>query len=301
MKLDWSKDIKGKPRKKIVAFTESSDNSQLMEKMEALTIKIDSEFKDIKREMKEIDKTYDSPVNLNAKTTIIHDDSKDEVDEAEKEVESSSSKPTKSDPPPLKSYKPKISYPQCLRKEKMEERYAKFRSYKRRNSVECLALADLGASINLMPYSLYASLSENALKPTRMSICLANHTYQYLMGVADNMLIKVRKFEFPVDFVILQMEEYDKVHLIFGRPFLHTAKAIIRVKNKELNLGVGNYKITFLIDKAMQHSHFNDDMCFHMDVIDEVTEEELDALLDDFKPFLNTSNKINELSLNKEF
>nr|GFD31503.1 reverse transcriptase domain-containing protein [Tanacetum cinerariifolium] len=62
----------------------------------------------------------------NAKTTIIHDDSEDEADEAEKEVEPFSSKQAKSDPPPLKAYKPKIPYTQRLRKERMEERYAKF-------------------------------------------------------------------------------------------------------------------------------------------------------------------------------
>ncbi|GJX42375.1 reverse transcriptase domain-containing protein [Tanacetum coccineum] len=119
------------------------------------------------------------------------------------------------------------------------------------NSVECLALSDLGASINLMPYSLYVSLSENTLKPTRMSIRLANHTYQYPMGVAENMLVQVGKFVFPIDFVILQMEEDDKVPLILRRPFMHIADAIIRVKNKELNLGVGDDRITFLINKAM--------------------------------------------------
>ncbi|GJZ91256.1 hypothetical protein Tco_0663183 [Tanacetum coccineum] len=70
--------------------------------------------------------TYDPPVNPNAKTTIIHDDSEDKFDEAEKEVEPSFSKHTKSDPPPLKAYKPKIPYPQRPRKENMEERYAKF-------------------------------------------------------------------------------------------------------------------------------------------------------------------------------
>ncbi|GJS94787.1 reverse transcriptase domain-containing protein [Tanacetum coccineum] len=271
--------------------------------------------------------------------------------EPKKEVESSSSKQTKSDPPPFKAYKPKIPYPQRLRKEKMEERYAKFidlikevkinvplvdvlagmLNYRKflkdlvsnkskmeqisaaflnkecsaivqnklppklgdhgsflilctlANSVEYLALADLDASINLMPYSLYASLSANTLKPTRMSIRLANHTYQYPIGVAKNMI------------------EDDKVPLILGRPFLHTANAIIRVKNKELNLGVGDNRITFLIDKAMQHSYSNDDTCFSMDVIDEVTEEELDALLDESELFLNTSEKINEASLDKEF
>ncbi|GJU00928.1 reverse transcriptase domain-containing protein [Tanacetum coccineum] len=169
------------------------------------------------------------------------------------------------------------------------------------NSVEYLALADLGTSINLMLYSLYAALSGTTLKPTRISIRLANHTYQYPMGVTENMLVQVGKFMFSVDFVILQMEEDNKVTLILGRPFLHTADAIIRVKNKELNLGIGEDRATFLINKAMQHSHLNDDTCFRMDVIDEVTEDELDALLDDSKPFLSTSEKIRETPLNKEF
>ncbi|GJS67920.1 hypothetical protein Tco_0682485 [Tanacetum coccineum] len=103
------------------------------------------------------------------------------------------------------------------------------------------------------------------------------------------------------DFIILQMEEDDRVPLILGRPFLHTADAIIRVKNKELNLGIREDKETFHIDNAMQHSHVNDDTCFRMDVIDEITEDELDALLDDSKPFLNTSKKISETPLDKEF
>nr|GFB33835.1 reverse transcriptase domain-containing protein [Tanacetum cinerariifolium] len=87
------------------------------------------------------------------------------------------------------------------------------------------------------------------------------------------------------------MEDEDKVPLILERPFLHTADAIIRVKNKELNLGVGDDRITFLIDKAMQHSFSNDDTCFRVDVINEVIEEELDALLDDSKPFSNTKEE----------
>ncbi|GJV52602.1 reverse transcriptase domain-containing protein [Tanacetum coccineum] len=152
-----------------------------------------------------------------------------------------------------------------------------------------------------MSYSLYAALSGTTLKPTRMSIRLANYTYQYPMGFAENMLVQVGKFVFPVDFVIVQIEEDDRVPLILGRPFLHTVNAIIRVKNKELNLGIGEDRATFLIDKAMQHSHLNDDTCFCMDVIDEVTEDELDALLEDSKPFLSTSEKISETPLDKEF
>ncbi|GJW29595.1 reverse transcriptase domain-containing protein [Tanacetum coccineum] len=146
--------------------------------------------------------TYDPPVNPNIKITVINDDSEDEVDKAKKEAELTLSEQTKSDPPPLK-VPPKLGEPGSF-----------LIPCTLANSVECLALADLGARINLMPYSLYTSLFENTLKPKRMNIRLANYTYQYPMGVADNMLVQVGKFVFLVDFVILQMEEDDKVPLI---------------------------------------------------------------------------------------
>nr|GEX88076.1 reverse transcriptase domain-containing protein [Tanacetum cinerariifolium] len=95
------------------------------------------------------------------------------------------------------------------------------------------------------------------------------------------MLVEVGKFTFPVDFVILEMEEYSKVPLILGRPFLHTADAVIRVKQKQLNLRVGTERMIFNIDYAMEHSHSNDDTCFSIDVIHEMLEEDFVALLDD--------------------
>ncbi|GKC83148.1 reverse transcriptase domain-containing protein [Tanacetum coccineum] len=95
------------------------------------------------------------------------------------------------------------------------------------------------------------------------------------------MLVKVGKFTFPVDFVILEMEEDSKVSLILGRPFLHTAVAVICVKQKQLNLGVGTERMTFSIDSAMKHSYSNDDTCVSIDVIDEILEEDFDALLDE--------------------
>ncbi|GKA84243.1 reverse transcriptase domain-containing protein [Tanacetum coccineum] len=106
----------------------------------------------------------------------------------------------------------------------------------------CNALADLGASINLMPYSLYTKLYLETLKPTKMSVRLADRLFQHPIGIAENMLVEVGKFTFPVDFVILEMEEDSKVPLILGRPFLHIVNAIIRVKQKQLNLGVENYE-----------------------------------------------------------
>ncbi|GKC18258.1 reverse transcriptase domain-containing protein [Tanacetum coccineum] len=145
----------------------------------------------------------------------------------------------------------------------------------------CNALADLGASINLMPYSLYAKLSPKTLKPTKMSMRLADRSFQYPIGIAENMLVEVGKFTFPVDSVILEMEEDSKVPLILGRPFLHTADAIIRVKQKQLNLGVGTERMTFSIDSVMKHSYSNNDTCFSIDVIDEILEEDFDALLDE--------------------
>ncbi|GJY77012.1 reverse transcriptase domain-containing protein [Tanacetum coccineum] len=102
----------------------------------------------------------------------------------------------------------------------------------------CNALADLGASINLMPNFLYAKLSLETLKPTKMSVRLADRSFQYPIGIAKNMLVEVGKFTFPANFVILEIEEDSKVPVILGRPFLHTFNAVIRVKQKQLNLRV---------------------------------------------------------------
>ncbi|GJS30799.1 reverse transcriptase domain-containing protein [Tanacetum coccineum] len=102
------------------------------------------------------------------------------------------------------------------------------------------------------------------------------------------MLVNVGKFTFPLDFVILEMEEDSKVSLILGRPFLHTADAVIRVKQKQLNLGVGTERMTFHMDSAMKHSYSNDDTCFSIDVIDEILEEDFDALLDEGSKILHS-------------
>ncbi|GKC15672.1 reverse transcriptase domain-containing protein [Tanacetum coccineum] len=145
----------------------------------------------------------------------------------------------------------------------------------------CNALADLGASINLMSYSLYAKLSLETLKPTKISVRLVNRSFQYPIGIAENMLVEVGKFTFPVDFIILEMEEDSKVPLILRRPFLHTADVVIQVKQKQLNLRVGTERMIFHIDYAMKHSYSNDDTCFSIDVIDEILKEDFDALLDE--------------------
>nr|GEX22781.1 reverse transcriptase domain-containing protein [Tanacetum cinerariifolium] len=132
----------------------------------------------------------------------------------------------------------------------------------------CNALIDLGASINLTPYSLYAKLSLETLKPAKMSVRLDDRSFQYPVGIAENMLVEVGKFTFPVDFVILEMKEDSKVPLILRRPFLHNNDAVIQVKQKQLNLGIGTKQMIFNIKSAMKHSHSNDDTCFSIDVIE---------------------------------
>ncbi|GJS74316.1 hypothetical protein Tco_0707157 [Tanacetum coccineum] len=85
----------------------------------------------------------------------------------------------------------------------------------------------------------------------------------------------------PKDFIIFEMEEESKVPLILGSPFLHIVDAVIRVKQKQLNLRVGTERMTFHINSAMKHSYSNDDTCFSIDVIDEILKEDFDALLDE--------------------
>ncbi|GKE39863.1 reverse transcriptase domain-containing protein [Tanacetum coccineum] len=120
-----------------------------------------------------------------------------------------------------------------------------------------------------------------------MSVRLADRSFHYPVRIAENMLVEVGKFTFPVDFVILKMED-SKVPLILGRPFLHTADAIIRVKQKQLNLRVGTERMIFNIDSVMKHSYSNDDTCFSIDVINEILEEDFDALLNEGSKILHS-------------
>ncbi|GJW66999.1 reverse transcriptase domain-containing protein [Tanacetum coccineum] len=101
------------------------------------------------------------------------------------------------------------------------------------------ALADLGASISLMPYMMYEKLGLRQPKPTRMSLELADRSIQYLRGIAENVHIKIDKFILLIDFVILDMREDSKILIILGRPFLATARAMIDVFNKKITLRVG--------------------------------------------------------------
>lgn len=88
------------------------------------------------------------------------------------------------------------------------------------SDVLCYALADLGASINLMPYSVYEKLGLGDLTPTHMTLSLADKSVKYPKGIVSNLLVKIDKFVFPADFVVLEMEADENVPIILGRPFL---------------------------------------------------------------------------------
>ncbi|GJV53023.1 hypothetical protein Tco_1448764 [Tanacetum coccineum] len=130
------------------------------------------------------------------------------------------------------------------------------------------ALADLGASISLMPYSMFVRLNLGDLKPTRMCIKLANKTTQFPKGIAENIVVKINKFVFPVDFVILDMEEDHRIPIILGRSFLATTHAMIDVFNKKISFKVEDEIITFDLEKSMKFPPSNEDTCHAVDIID---------------------------------
>ncbi|XP_076896089.1 uncharacterized protein LOC143548934 [Bidens hawaiensis] len=129
------------------------------------------------------------------------------------------------------------------------------------------ALANLGTSINLMPYSVFAKLDLGEPKTTRMSIQLVDCSVKYPRGIVENMLVKIDKFVFLVNFVILEMDEDRNVPLILGCPFLATARALIDVCTSRLTLKVGDEEVTFDIGRSMRHLHDHDDVLY-IDTID---------------------------------
>ncbi|GJV97801.1 reverse transcriptase domain-containing protein [Tanacetum coccineum] len=124
----------------------------------------------------------------------------------------------------------------------------------------CHALADLGASINLMPLSIWKKLSLPDLTPTRMTLELADRSITRPKGVAEDIFVKVGNFHFPTDFVVVDFEADPLVPLILGRSFLRTSLALIDVYEGELVLRDGNEQITFHVNGTSKHpqKHINE-------------------------------------------
>ncbi|GKD43806.1 gag-pol polyprotein, partial [Tanacetum coccineum] len=107
------------------------------------------------------------------------------------------------------------------------------------------SLADLGASVNVMPLSTYLNLGLDKLAHTKLMVELVDRIMKYPKGIAENVLVGIGRFVFPVDFIILDMPEDVKVPLILRRPFLSTAHAKIDVFKRKITLRVGDEKIIF--------------------------------------------------------
>ncbi|GKF24605.1 reverse transcriptase domain-containing protein [Tanacetum coccineum] len=111
------------------------------------------------------------------------------------------------------------------------------------NELKCKALADLGASINLMPLLVWKKLGLPELISTRMTLELANREICTPVRIARDVFVPVERFTFPADFVIIDYESDPRVPLILGRPFLRTARALIDVYGEEMILHDGDERL----------------------------------------------------------
>nr|GEU95654.1 reverse transcriptase domain-containing protein [Tanacetum cinerariifolium] len=139
---------------------------------------------------------------------------------------------------------------------------------------KCLALADLGASINLMPYSVWKKLSLLELTPTCMTLELADRSISRPVGVAEDVYVKVCSFHFLADFVVVDFDADPRVLLILERSFIKTGRALIDVFKGELTLRVGKEAITFNLDQTSRYSaNYNDTTAKRIDIINMGCEE----------------------------
>jgi len=134
-------------------------------------------------------------------------------------------------------------------------------------------LLDLGASVNILPYSLYLELGLEELQPFNKTLQLADKSDRVPKGIVEDVLIKVDEFYFPVDFVVLDMDPVDKVKrkiqvpLILGRPFLNTGNALINCRSGRMEISFGNKKAYLTVFKTPGKHNKGED-CYMLEQID---------------------------------
>ncbi|CAH9138601.1 unnamed protein product, partial [Cuscuta epithymum] len=122
-----------------------------------------------------------------------------------------------------------------------------------------------------MPHSLFKKLGVGGLQSTTIALQLADRSIRYPIGVMEDVLVKVGKFYFPVDFLILEMEEME-IPIILGRAFLATAAALIDVKNGIVKFRVGDEEQEFHVWDSLK-KHHDDSSCFSIDILDTLAKE----------------------------
>ncbi|CAN6583764.1 unnamed protein product [Malus baccata var. baccata] len=145
------------------------------------------------------------------------------------------------------------------------------------------AMLDLGASINVMPYSIYASMNLGELNNDGVIIQLADRSNAYPKGVLEDVLVQVNHLVFPADFYVLEMEDSNhssQLPILLGRPFMKTASTKIDVFKGTLTMEFDGEVIDFNISDAMRYP-YDGHSCFSIDVIDSWAQEFLDDLSED--------------------
>lgn len=112
-----------------------------------------------------------------------------------------------------------------------------------------------------MPLSIYKKLGLNEAKPTSVTLKLADRSLTYPKGIVEDVLVKVDKFIFPADFIVLDFEEDREVPIILGRPFLATGRTLIDVQKGELTMRVQDQEVTFNVFRSMKYPNTPED-CF---------------------------------------
>ncbi|GKA99873.1 reverse transcriptase domain-containing protein [Tanacetum coccineum] len=138
----------------------------------------------------------------------------------------------------------------------------------------CHALADLGASINLMPLSIWKKLSLPELTPTQMTLELADRSITRPKGLAEDIFVKVGNFHFPTDFVVVDFEADPRIPLILGRSFLRTSRTLINVYEGELVLRDGNEQITFHVNGTSKHPQKHENESIKMEDVNNEKEKQ---------------------------
>ncbi|CAN6716334.1 unnamed protein product [Malus baccata var. baccata] len=145
------------------------------------------------------------------------------------------------------------------------------------------AMLDLGASINVMPYSIYASMNLGALKNDGVIIQLADRFNAYPKGVLEDVLVQVNHLVFPADFYVLKMDESDhapSLPILLGRPFMKTARTKIDVYSGTLSMEFDGEVVNFNLSDSIKYPS-EDHSCFSIDIIDSLAQGYFDDLNDD--------------------
>ncbi|CAN6687755.1 unnamed protein product [Malus baccata var. baccata] len=145
------------------------------------------------------------------------------------------------------------------------------------------AMLDLGASINVMPYSIYASMNLGALKNDGVIIQLADRSNAYPKRVLEDVLVQVNHLVFPADFYVLEMDESDhapSLPILLGRPFMKTARTKIDVYSGTLSMEFDGEVVNFNLSDSIKYPS-EDHSCFSIDIIDSLAQGYLDDLNDD--------------------